>query len=1720
MSPTDRVTSPESLDPLSMSYSSSPPIPSASSPLPPFCATLPAQAQAPPEAPHRAAKNQTLLQTNTWPSHTTTPSCQTHLLQTHTANTTTRANCMAQDGHTEDQTFLSLLANTSPPANAYPTVQATSLDPQTSPIPTHYHSTAYIFPVTDPADPTALAVQQHPPSHQTDNLNLLQEIGQINDMACAQGPPQANFMGSRQISSETPLSRNSHHLSALPSAFSPTSPLTSATPRYDPEKGLTSRAELLHTQIRHVAICTNCQPNIATPGTINKDCAGSKRRFKCLACKKTWSVVQFLKTFGQYNNTTVDTHIQPTPPNQNMSSRIQNISHERQHIQILSPQTSNHTAANQHAIFPPQAIHHTNHPNTSNTHLSLQSQIPPAPNLCQTTDVDGQELEIAQVPPVAEQQLGSPVAERHMEYITPGSHQEAFANDKLMQLLSSPAFSSLPKESQDAVIRGLATWPESSAAADINGGQTHTRTAHVSLPPFNVGQVGSPLMVTCPNNSPLANIGAMKKRMETIDATLDGLGLKGKNRKKRRQALMVLMPLPVPSPQDIIRICLECGKVDLAGGIKAVNSLGLDPRMILYILKIRNGVEILVASWHEDALRTKASQNGLHIGKAVDDIPTSREFCNELLKAITPGASSPSTPLPVKEYLEQWILRIKCNMPSRVQKGASPHIILDTTNPFGSSPYETMASYGGSSSNATPLANTTIGQKNLQPDDMDTESTQSINDSSLWIEPYQPDLIKPATGCPSREHLTVHNKKLQIMYLNSRGLGHEKLIMLCSQLKSNTFMFVAETWHQSDERLRAHPNVLAISPEPHRSPLSRGKGGLLIMAHSNIKHLVKSIATREHSITATINGLRVCGIYLPPSMDAKFLWSTLSQIPAKVDIVLGDVNATLGKFTSKSHRERCDVLSKWASTMGLSLKSPDSKIRSSEIDHVLARPSIICQNYIVSKAPYDTDHPLLSIDVIIQTKRDTKHSIRYNIHKLESEPICKRFFELVEQKAQALMAKFSNPCPIPLPKINDLDKDLLFLLQSSLEETVGTYIPSGLYTCGSHPKPICRDTSAAIRVVRLAQRESNAKCELCAKDPSLSPEEEAVRYFTAVYKQTTCYAPEKWLPSSPQSPNLETIDSVCEAIKGYPSNKSPGIDGIDRRVLLVLTKAPIFIKILTSLYNHCINGRYTPHRWNKSVTSPIPKGGKDPRFICNRRPISLTVLFRRIFEKLILNRITSSLQLNCGQGGFRNGFSCITQVLLTEQARANGQNIRVFLDLKCAYDSVPTDKMLAKLSKKGVDDYLVSLVESLLSDCSTVIAVNGCLTEPVLLEKGLFQGSLLSPILFDVFIDDLASSINGMGSPNKVPECLLFADDILLQCSHPARMHVLLQLVEEWCLSNGMTINVPKSGTIYMSHPLFLNNIPIPVCDTYKYLGIPLGLSGIQPQALIAENIRKATAALVLVKSSLVSRSWPPSTKINVYKTYIRSVFEYAAPLLILLQDMNHFPREISKGIKAMQIIQNDAIKWIFYKKHPILTLESLAGLASVRFRFEELTSRLRLHLDAIPEINPLYHWLKSPLNCALVNRAYCYFVPKEYTIESIYAYYKQCSFESAADKNITAKYLASHARLSTGMDASLCIQNSKTRKLAIRWRCNSFGLHKTCATCNRSFNRGHTRCLKLKLSRAIMADYTEALASDTFGNKYNILDHLLNTKMFSLFGKAATGMLSNESRGSGPTGI
>ena len=313
----------------------------------------------------------------------------------------------------------------------------------------------------------------------------------------------------------------------------------------------------------------------------------------------------------------------------------------------------------------------------------------------------------------------------------------------------------------------------------------------------------------------------------------------------------------------------------------------------------------------------------------------------------------------------------------------------------------------------------------------------SINDISVCMAHYRPMVSKRAQ--PRMDLQTGKETWLQVDYVNAHGLCSTKLATALGHLRHNMILFVSETWHIHDAKMRTFPGVVAISPELYRSPVSRGKGGLALFAHESVASRLHVASTGEHHLSATIDGLSISGIYLPPSMDCIAIKATLDALPESTDMILGDLNVRLGRHTRTAERDRCDTISGWCSRKGLGLRQPETEIRSSMIDHVLAKASIHSKEYHVIKAPFETDHPLLTIQVRSNGPNTANHTARFNIHKLKSAETAKKLCNAVEAMAITVRDKLvgtsqSHEARDARKTIESLDDDLTCLVQKALTD--------------------------------------------------------------------------------------------------------------------------------------------------------------------------------------------------------------------------------------------------------------------------------------------------------------------------------------------------------------------------------------------------------------------------------------------------------------------------------------------------------------------------------------------------------------------------------------------------------------------------------------------------------------------------------------------------------------
>ena len=242
---------------------------------------------------------------------------------------------------------------------------------------------------------------------------------------------------------------------------------------------------------------------------------------------------------------------------------------------------------------------------------------------------------------------------------------------------------------------------------------------------------------------------------------------------------------------------------------------------------------------------------------------------------------------------------------------------------------------------------------------------------------------------------------------------------------------------------------------------------------------------------------------------------------------------------------------------------------------------------------------------------------------------------------------------------------------------------------------------------------------------------------------------------------LAEIDDVIHLCRDIEILKSSGIEDISLR--LCKDAFAVLPQQLTHLFNCSLKTGIFPDAWKKATVVPIFKGG-DRETVGNYCPISLLPLPGKILEKIVHSRISDFLEANTflteHQGGFRKGFSTtstiadLTDNLFTE-INAGRTTFAAFVDLKKAFDTVDTHILLNKLMAAGITGRVIDWCTSYLTGRSQKTFVNGLVSTDRPVSCGVPQGSVLGPLFFLVYVNDLQHALAGFNFK-------LYADDTVL----------------------------------------------------------------------------------------------------------------------------------------------------------------------------------------------------------------------------------------------------------------------------------------------------------------------------------------------------------------------
>lgn len=391
-----------------------------------------------------------------------------------------------------------------------------------------------------------------------------------------------------------------------------------------------------------------------------------------------------------------------------------------------------------------------------------------------------------------------------------------------------------------------------------------------------------------------------------------------------------------------------------------------------------------------------------------------------------------------------------------------------------------------------------------------------------------------------------------------------------------------------------------------------------------------------------------------------------------------------------------------------------------------------------------------------------------------------------------------------------------------------------------------------------------------------------------------------------------TKEGVQKLLSSLQPTKATGPDQIPGRILKELSSE--LAPVLALLYQASLDQGTIPDDWKQASVVPIFKKGERCKAE-NYRPVSLTSIICKTLEHIVSSSIMRHMDhhsvLTDAQHGFRKRRSCETQLILTLQDLAHttdnkGQTDVILLDFSKAFDKVSHLRLLYKLEHYGVRGNLHTWIGSFLKNRTQHVNLDGITSDTAPVQSGVPQGSVLGPLLFLLFINDLPNYV----SENSITR--LFADDSLLYRSIKSaedaqELQKDLDGLQRWEKDWLMEFHPGKCQVLHITnkrmpirHLYTIHGQTLQEVDSAKYLGITLHKS-LSWNHHINTITKKANNTRAFLQRNLYG--CPRKTKQLCYKTLVRPLMEYA-PVI--------WDPHTQANIQKLEMVQRRSARWVY----------------------------------------------------------------------------------------------------------------------------------------------------------------------------------------------------------------
>jgi Reverse transcriptase (RNA-dependent DNA polymerase)/Endonuclease-reverse transcriptase len=924
----------------------------------------------------------------------------------------------------------------------------------------------------------------------------------------------------------------------------------------------------------------------------------------------------------------------------------------------------------------------------------------------------------------------------------------------------------------------------------------------------------------------------------------------------------------------------------------------------------------------------------------------------------------------------------------------------------------------------------------------------------------------------------------KILSINTQGYGLEKNDFLNNLFTNDPqllYAFVSETWGMDPKDLLcAHTYDTNYSGPGH---IPHGIAFGTRIDDTKIIHVSHYFLVWESGNT------RYIGVYFPPSVDVRTIWTELRAFITNNTIVIGDMNARHVQWQDTTSNDNGKYLFNEIHKDNLSrLECPScTHMAGSFIDHVFISPSIEATIEIIDFP--NTDHYAL-VTSFIQHENTYTNNWSWNRTLLKDETKQTMLTQTLMTNERIISdvlwgKRYTDN--LTQEDIDILDSAFIRWINNALEDCIPRVIKR------RQQKRNSRYYEGMTRKYADAMNDSSPYADqlkdyitdgdLAKKLKDFSPNEvlkycralkgtrkrqgdvnEIAKTFSENYRNNNQY-------TLPYNGPVNFSHKLCSLDHAFsPSNLIACIKKMENGKATGQSRLPIEVfkagaaaitPILQHLFSIYTWHSLVPTSWKKALITPISKkNGVD------WRPISLVEVTRKIFEKAILPYLTINIKLDISQGGFRPGRGTReSAITLNEWIHLKRQKPRfiAFLDIHSAYDKVVRPRLWHNLRfEQGLPENVIGTLRALFDYNTSIVALNGATSEEISHENGLLQGSLLSPILY-------ASYINAMGKEltekftDTIPSNLFYADDIALVADNHLTLQRKLEICEKHSKELGFTYNIGKCAIVASNsrRTFRLQGVNIPRTNIFTYLGHAFDHKGFREDEHLKHMKEKIDGTLnMLLRNGIMRKNMDLVGIGRVYKAFVLPHIDFG---MLLFENK-------TKAMKTHMSMQKHALSKLLLLggNSSLGMMEIMTLVEDLDFRRDKLFTRMALKAQSTDESFAIWHVAR---NTQFFKRKCSLFEKwkkrkqkeKDLTLE---AFIKDKKEEFLLKKCHKFKTLSFLVNKDVNQEIKkMCKLELEDLETLVLYLFNKFYRSLTCTTCKITMtNTGHTlRCMGLR---------------------------------------------------------